>query len=379
MAQGMGDSRAATPMDREEHGQRAAGATGLRDRAVTEQQLAAWLLASRKDVEHVTVTLLDRPATTGFSSETILFDAAWRKGSLVSKGQYVARVRPATHRLYREYDLEVQWRVMDSLNRRTGLPVPGILGHDDSEDSVLGQPFFVMERIEGRAPSDSPPFTITGWVADATSAQREALHRSGLEVLAAIHQVDWRGLGLSFLAHSPANPSGVGPALAHDAEFLDWVAGGRGLPVFDQALEWMDRHVPADRPPVLSWGDARLGNMLFSDFRPVAVLDWEMVTLAAPASDLGWWIVFDRLHTDAIGRSRPTGMLDERETVAWYEHLTGQTVRDLMFYKVRAAFRAGLLLRRFTDFLVARGVMAPDATRGPYTPAVNVLTDLLHH
>jgi aminoglycoside phosphotransferase (APT) family kinase protein len=330
-------------------------------------------------VDDVSVRLLEKPETTGFSSETLLFDASWREGARTEVRQFVARVRPTAYSLYQEHDLTAQWRVMDTLNRCTDLPVPGIIGGDDGETSVLGQPFFVMERVEGRAPPDSPPFTIKGWVAEANVQQREMLHREGLALLARLHLVDWRALGLSFLADGTANPAGVRRALAHDAGFFTWVAAGRRLPIFEEALSWMAAHTPEERPPVLSWGDARLGNMLFRDFRPVAILDWEMVTLAAPEADLGWWIVFDRLHSDGIGRPRPAGFLDEATTVSWYEQLTKQPVRDLGFYKVRAAFRAGLLLRRYTDALVANGTVAPDAPRGPYTPAVNVLADLLSH
>ncbi len=351
----------------------------VRERVETERQLGEWFSARLSGADDVRVRLLEKSETTGFSSETLLFDTSWREGSRIETRHYVARVRPTAYSLYQEHDLTAQRRVMDTLNRGTDLPVPGIIGGDDGEASVLGQPFFVMERVEGRAPPDSPPFTIKGWVAEASVEQREMLHREGLRLLARIHQVDWRALGLSFLADGTANPAGVHRALAHDADFFTWVADGRRLPIFEDALSWMATHTPEERPPVLSWGDARLGNMLFRDFYPVAILDWEMVTLAAPEADLAWWIVFDRLHTDGIRRARPAGLLDEATTVSWYEHLTKQPAQDLDYYKVRAAFRAGLLLHRYTDALVANGTVAPDAPRGPYTPAVNVLADLLSH
>jgi aminoglycoside phosphotransferase (APT) family kinase protein len=165
--------------------------------------------------------------------------------------------------------------------------------------------------------------------------------------------------------------------MAHDQRFLRWVLAGRPFPVFEDAAAWLARHLPAEPDPVLNWGDARLGNILFRAFTPVAVLDWEMVTLGALEADLAWWIVFMRLHTSGIGKPQLPGLPSPAETVAMYEQLSGRTVGDLHFYEVRAAFRAGLLLVRFSDALVANGTLAPDAPKRPYTPAVNVLAELV--
>jgi aminoglycoside phosphotransferase (APT) family kinase protein len=157
------------------------------------------------------------------------------------------------------------------------------------------------------------------------------------------------------------------------------VRAGRRLPLFEEAVVWLRHHLPSEPEVVLNWGDSRLGNILFRDFVPVAVLDWEMVTLGAPEADLAWWVVFNRLHTDGIGKPNLPGFPSPAETVEQYERLSGRpvAVADMAFYEVRAAVRAGLLLVRFTDALVANGTLAADAPKTPYTPATNVLADLL--
>jgi aminoglycoside phosphotransferase (APT) family kinase protein len=353
-----------------------------REQATTERQLAGWLAALGPERSDVAVRLRDSPAGSGFSSETLLFDAEWSDplGHRCT-GQYAARLRPTDYTLYQEHDLDTQWRVIDGLHRHTEVPVPAIVGADTSAGSPLGVPFFVMERVEGQVPADNPAYTVRGWLADAPPACQAALYQRALAVLAAIHAVDWPAVGLGFLAGSTANPVGTAAAMDHDEQFLGWVADRRPLPLFEACAGWLRAHLPPDPAagPVLNWGDARLGNMLFRDHRPVAVLDWEMVTLGAREADLGWWLLFNRLHTEGINRPQLPGFPDEDGTVACYERLSGHAIdRDaLHFYLVRAAFRGGLLLVRYTDMLVANGLLAPDATRGPHTPAVRVLNGLL--
>jgi aminoglycoside phosphotransferase (APT) family kinase protein len=255
--------------------------------------------------------------------------------------------------------------------------VPAIVAHDTSGASPLGRAFFVMERIEGAPAADAPPYTVKGWLHEATPTEQSQVCRLGLDVLARIHHVDWEAVGLGFLRENRANPVGLRRQQADDEEFLAWATAGRSIPMFDAAAAWLAAAVPADGELVLSWGDARLGNMLFRDHRPVAVLDWEMVTLAEPGADLGWWLVFSQIHTIGIARPNLPGFPDDEEVVATYERLAGRRITNLHFYEVRAALRAGLLLLKYADAMVEAGRLDPAAPRQPYTPAVNVLEHLL--
>ena len=349
----------------------------LRDAHATADALARFL-DRETDFDDVEVTILETPTGSGFSSETVIFDVMADDPSGGRRQvPCVARIEPTGYGLYQAFDLETQWRVIDTLARSTNVPVPRIIAHDTTDASCLGRPFFVMERIDGVVPADSPPYTVRGWLVDATPEQRRHTYRRGIEVLADIHRTDWAGLGLDFLLDSSINPVGLERQLRHDEQFFDWIADGRELPLCAQALAWLGRHVPDDDELLLSWGDARLGNMLFRDFEPVAVLDWEMVTLSPRAADVGWWLVFNKIHTEGIGRQNLDGIPVDAEAVSMYEHAAGHAVRDLLFYEVRAALRAALLLVRYADHLVATGTLSPDATRTPATPALVVLERLL--
>ena len=348
----------------------------LRDDAATAAALTG-MLEQALGWRDVSVTVLPSSKGTGFSSESVLFDVAGTdsNGTRVQL-PCVARIEPTGYGLYQAFDLEAQWRVIDAL-AATPVPVPRIVAHDTASGACLGRPSFVMERIDGVAAADNPPYTVRGWMVDASPDARRRVYERGLEVLADIHAVDWQRLGLEFLLESTVNPVGVRRQHAHDEQFLEWIAEGRDLGVCADALHWLGDHLPDDPELALSWGDARLGNMLFREFEPVAVLDWEMVTLSPRAADLGWWLVFNKIHTVGIGRPDLDGIPADDAAVAFYERTSGHRAHDLHFYEVRAALRAALLLIRYSDYLVANGTLGADAAKTPATPALVVLERLL--
>src|SRR5262249_36890013 len=169
-----------------------------RDLEATRDILAGWL-AGNLGVDRVEVGPIQGPALTGFSNETLLFDATYtRRGRQVTEG-FVVRVKPTLHTVFLESDFEWQYQVLDLLGSKTDVPVPVVRGFED-DPSFLGAPFFLMERLDGcRVPADSPPYTVAGWIHDdATPEQRRTLVESGLDNLVKIHALDWRALGLDF-------------------------------------------------------------------------------------------------------------------------------------------------------------------------------------
>jgi len=51
------------------------------------------------------------------------------------------------------------------------------------------------------------------------------------------------------------------------------------VPLIERTFAALDTTRPAEGRPSSNWGDSRIGNMMFRDFRPAAVLDWEMAAL----------------------------------------------------------------------------------------------------
>jgi aminoglycoside phosphotransferase (APT) family kinase protein len=345
------------------------------DAAQAARNLSRWLTTKVPDASDVEVTDVSVPS--GLSTETVLFRASWTQGLTAHTQGMVARVQPQGPGVFPAYDLAKEAAVMAALAEHTDVPAPRILFTED-DPGVLGAPFLVMERIDGEIPSDDPPFTTGGWVLDLAPGQRREMWERSIDVLAAIHALDWRGLGLEFLDR-PEYAPGLAAQLDHWTALFDWARDGDENPTISRAFSWLREHAPADPgPTVLTWGDARVGNIIYSPARePVAVLDWEMVCLANPEVELGWWLFLMRHHTEGIGAPLPEGVPGREETIARYQETSGHELADLHWYEVFAGARLASIMVRAARMMIDGGLLPPDSTMARNNPASQLLARLL--
>jgi len=333
-----------------------------RDLERTCEQLTGWLADRLSPGANPELSALEIPQGAGHSNETILFEASWRAGDAIRKQRYVARIRPTGRGVFPEYDMRLQYRCMEVLGRETTIPVPRVLWFEE-DAGVLGQPFYVMERVDGVVPSDNPPFAVMGWLAEASIDDQPRLWRSSLEILARLHALDWRGIGLGFLDRPQYGPTGFAQQLGYYAEFLPWAKAGTEQPLLDDTFAWLRRHEPRDLgDPVITWGDARISNMMYRDFTPVAVLDWEMACVGAPEVDLVWFWFLAWFLTGGLGIDNLPGFPDRDGTAAIYESITGRPVRHLDYFEVWAAFRFGVIMVSIDEVVRQAGVDMPSAS-----------------
>ncbi|MGH7857097.1 MAG: phosphotransferase family protein, partial [Candidatus Binatia bacterium] len=275
-----------------------------------------------------------------------------------------------------EYDIGRQYRVLEALGP-TEVPVPHVYGFEPDE-RLLGAPFFVMERIDGEIPPDAPTYHMAGWLTEASPEERERLWWSGVEALAAVHRLDWKALGLDFLEAAGRGATPVERQLDYYGRYLEWASPGRREPLIEAALAWLVRHRPAGPEPLrLCWGDSRLGNMIFREFRCVAVLDWEMAVLASPEQDLAWWLFFDRHHSEGCDVPRLGGFPSREETVERYRKRTGIDPKHLEYYEVFAAVRFSVIMIRVGQHLKQAGVLPDDSDFETNNSATKMLARLL--
>jgi aminoglycoside phosphotransferase (APT) family kinase protein len=340
--------------------------------------LSRWLTTKLGDSAEPTVTDVDAPASNGFSNETILCRASWQVNGARADERLVVRVAPTRHLLFLDAHFSTQYKVMKALaDGGAGVPLPP-LGWYEDDPTWLGVPFFTMEHVDGLVPPDNLPYTMEGWVVDAEPDQQNRMWWSGIDALAAVHRTDWRSLRLDWLGDPNRGRPGLDQQLAYYREFLDWSARGRPQPVTEATWDWLVDHRPSETGEVvLCWGDSRVGNIIWQDFRPRAVLDWEMATLGQPELDLGWWLYFDRQFTEGLGVPRPPGFPSHEETIERYSALMGRPMENLEYYEVFSGFRFSVIMCRLTDLLVESGQLPADTDMGTNNLATQFTAQLL--
>jgi aminoglycoside phosphotransferase (APT) family kinase protein len=336
--------------------------TSTRDRAALRERLERWLMRRFGEAE---LSPLTGPATNGMSSETLLFEASWREGGARRSASLVARVAPdpAAVPVFPSYDMERQFRVMRALGELGALPVPRVLWCE-TDAAVLGAPFFVMERVPGEVPPDIPPYSFgQSWLSKATPEQLARLQEGSVALLAALFRIERPTQRFAFLASDRPGATPLRRFVAELRGFYDWVsADGLRSPLLERCFAWLDAHWPRhEGPSVLSWGDARIGNVLYRDFTPVAALDWEMAALGPPELDVAWMIALHRFFDDLAQAAGMPGMpelLRRDDVAASYEKQTGYAPRDLDFYTLLAALRHGIVMFRIARRMAHFGEVA---------------------
>ncbi len=318
-------------------------------------RLAGWL-ASRTGSGDAGIELHESPTETGHSSETVLFDATWTDDDGSHSDSLVLRTAPGGHTVFPTYDLGLQFRVMELVAATGVVPIPP-LRWNEPDPSWIGTPFLVMDRVDGLVPPDRLPYTMQGWLLDAAPEVQRRVQTAGLEVLAAVHSIDWRTAGLGVLDAREYGATGLDQQLGFYEHFLEWGRAGHPQPRLHQVAQWLRDHRPDPEPdPVLNWGDARIGNIIFRGAEPAAVLDWEMATLGPPQVDLAWSLLLERFFTVELGVPRPPGFLDHDAAVAHYESVSHRTVGDLTWYTIWAAHRYAVVMMRICQAAALDGI-----------------------
>jgi aminoglycoside phosphotransferase (APT) family kinase protein len=336
--------------------------TSTRDRESLRPRLESWL-AARTGGSEVRVSDLEVPQSNGMSSETLLFDAGWTGADGVRCiHRCVARLAPAADAMpiFPEYAMEEQFSVMRLVGERTPVPVPKTLWYE-GDPEVLGTPFFVMERVDGQVPPDIMPYTFgDNWLAEASDEDRRRLQSSTIRVLASIHGLPATSEELAFLGDTALDGSAALRAHVDSwREYYEWAHGEQRIPVLEKGFAWLDEHWPQEvGPPVLSWGDSRIGNIVYADFEPAAVLDWEMACVGPRELDLGWLVFLHRFFQDIAEFFELPGLpgfLDFEEVAAEYASVSGHQPQNLRFHEVYAALRHGVVMGRVNQRRVRFG------------------------
>ena len=251
--------------------------------------------------------------------------------ALVLRKQPASSLLPSAHAVDREY------RIMQAL-ATTDLPVPRmVLFHEGRE--VVGTPFYVMERLEGRI---FPDCSLPGMA----PCERQAIYMAMAETMAMLHQVDWSAIGLADYGRSGSYFS---------RQIARWtrqwaMSRTREDADIDRLAAWLQAHIPDESETTISHGDFRLGNLMFHPTEPrvVGVLDWELSTLGHPLADVAFNCMAWRTLPSEYGGIRgldlaALGIPSEAQYLQHYYRCSGRRDGVTAFHFAFALFRMAVI------------------------------------
>jgi aminoglycoside phosphotransferase (APT) family kinase protein len=314
-----------------------------RDTTTVPRVMSQWLSTVLPDGAQPEVTVESGVDSTGMSSETIILTARWQQDGQPMEQKLVARVAPTTEDVpvFPTYRLDHQFEVIRQVGELTDVPVP-VVRWIEPTGEVLGAPFFLMNYVDGVVPPDVMPYTFgNNWFADAPVEQQRQLQDATVGVLAMLHAIPNAENTFGFLAEGQDGDTALRRHFNWVRSWYDFAVPDIGRsPLIERTLTWLQDNWPAEvaaREPVLLWGDARVGNVLYCDFAPVAVLDWEMVALGPRELDVAWMIYAHMVFQELTGLAGMPGLPDvmrEDDVRDTYRQLAGVEVGDLNWFYV---------------------------------------------
>jgi len=284
-----------------------------------------------------------RATVPGVGSEPTASLIAGGKSNLtyeVSDGQqtWIVRRPPLGHVLATAHDMVREYRVMSAL-QDTDVPVPRTYALC-RDDSVLGAPFYVMERMRGT------PYRRAEELAALGPERTRAISERLVDTLTTLHAVEPASVGLADFGR----PEGyLARQVARWKKQLD-ASYCRDLPAAEELHARLAADVPPESAAGIVHGDYRLDNVLVdTDDQPTAVLDWEMATLGDPLTDLALMVVYQRLGELVAGNAvadsaSAPGFITEDEIVARYAMHSNRDLSRFGFYLGLASYKLAAIL-----------------------------------
>lgn len=319
-----------------------------------QQLMTAWLQARYPEREGIELSGFKTPEA-GASNETLLFDMQWHTGAQ----PMVARLQPTKDGVFPEYNLALQYRTMDRL-KSSAVRVP-LVSDFEEDPGVLGTPFYLMERLQGRYLADNPPYQMEGWLTEMPAEDCGNIWRNGISQMAAVARVDWQARDFADLWNSLEFATPLAEILAYYENFLGWAENlGRPFPKLYPVLEYLKNNQPQQEPITLCWGDAKPPNLMIDGTQISGLLDWEMVHLGNPVHDLSWWFVLDDSLTDGLGLPKVDGLPSRDEMINQWESESGFSAAQLDYYELLSTFQFAVIMHRVGTRLTAAGIFTAE-------------------
>ncbi len=251
----------------------------------------------------------------------------------------VLRKKPAGATLPSAHAVDREFRVVSAL-AGTAVPAPRALLYSD-DLSIVGTPFYIMERIDGRVFHET---SLPG----VTPADRSTMYFDMASTLATLHDIDPLAVGLADFGR----PSGY-----FERQIRRWskqyeLGRWRDLVDIETLIDWLPQHIPENDAACICHGDFRIGNLMFHPTEPrvIGVLDWELSTLGQPLADVAFsalpWVTYPDEYGGLRGLDLASSGIPRREEYveAYFRNRkTPQAQRLAPFHTAFALFRFAVI------------------------------------
>jgi aminoglycoside phosphotransferase (APT) family kinase protein len=264
---------------------------------------------------------------------------------MLGEREMVLRRPPFGTKVKSAHDMGREFRVLSKLHNAYPL-APAVLLYCEDE-SIIGAPFYLMERLRGLIIRRDPP---SGFQFSAFTARQ--LSEAFVDNLARLHALDYRAIGLADIG----KPEGY-----LQRQVLGWIERYAGSQTHDfREVEpiaiWMRQHMPPPSANTLIHNDYKYDNAVLNPEKPteiVGVLDWEMSTIGDPLTDLGTALAYwidphdpEELQQLRWGPTTQEGSLNRAGLVERYAKRTGRDVSHMPFYLAFARFKVAVIVQQ---------------------------------
>lgn len=262
----------------------------------------------------------------------------------VGDRELVLRRPPFGSKVKSAHDMGREFHMLNALSQ-VYPPAPKPLIHCD-DPTVLGAPFYIMERIEGVILRGKKPDGF-----NMTPACVRACCQALVRNLAALHAIDHESAGLADLRKS-------GSYVERQVNgWTDRYTGSQtdDIPAIDQIAQWLKANHPPDTAACIVHGDYKFDNIVLDPnglTNIIGVLDWEMATIGDPLMDLGTVLSYWTEQGDpSMGRvqcflTSERGAMTRHEIAEYYGELTGHDVSNIRFYLVFALLKLAVIVQQ---------------------------------
>ncbi len=243
------------------------------------------------------------------------------------------------------HDMAREFRVLSRLWRE--FPKAPRAYHFCEDETVMGKPFFVMERRHGWVIRNAWP---PGF--ESRPGVRRHLAEELVAALAELHRIDPDAVDLGDLGR----PDGFVERQVDGWQRRWEAAKTRDVPAMSAAVTILHERRPGPQAATLLHNDYKLDNMMVGaedPARAVAVFDWDMCTRGDPLMDLGYLLTFWGEAGDdtawIMGASMPTwhdGFPTRDQAVARYARATGIDCDTVHWYHVFGVFKIAVVLQQ---------------------------------